>query len=125
MLTENSAGSSFTGSLPCGRPPWLLDPEVEAVELAASVELREPLSSSAVAFSAVVLAPYAPATTRLVASASAATPRIRDLARFPSIVPPLRSLPFAVVRARHLFPTLPRSLALLSAPFTDLRVREA
>src|SRR5215211_1572507 len=123
MLTEKSAGSSCRGSLPCGRSPRLLAPE--AVELAALADFPGLLSFAAEAFSAVVPAPHAPTTARLIASASAATPRIRGLARFPSIVPPLRSLPFAVVRARRLLPTLPRSLALLSAPFTDLRVREA
>jgi hypothetical protein len=107
-LTEKSAGSSFTGSLPCGRPARLLDPEaaaVEAVEFAVLVDFPGLLSFAAEAFSAIVLAPHAPATARLIASASAATPRIRGLARFPSIVPPLGSLPFAVVRARRF--TLP------------------
>src|SRR5215203_6614687 len=102
MLTEKSAGSSLTGSLPCGMPP---PPEAAAVELAALVDLPGLSSFAADAFSAVVLAPHAPATARLIASASAATPRIRGLARFPSIFPPLRSLPFAVVRARRF--TLP------------------
>src|SRR5688572_8807768 len=110
MLTKKSAGSSCTGSLPCGRSPRLLAPEV--AELADLADLPGLLSFAAEAFSAVVLGSHAPATARPIASASAATPRIRDLARFPSIVPPLRSLPFAVARARRLFPTLPRSLAL-------------
>src|SRR5215210_6702343 len=110
MLTEKSAGSSFTGSLPCGRPPRLLDPE--AVEFAALVDFPGLSSFAAEAFSVVELAPHAPATARVVARTSAATPRIRGLARFPSIVPPLRSLPFAVVRSRRLFPTLPRYLVL-------------
>src|SRR5215210_5170189 len=93
MLIEKSAGPSLTGSLPCGRRPRSLDPE--SVELAASVELPWLLPFSAVAFSAVVLVPQPAA--RLIASASAAKLRIRAL--FPPIVPPVRSLPFAVVRA--------------------------
>src|SRR5215207_3395746 len=88
----------------------------EAVELADLAALPGLLSFAAEAFSAVVLGPHAPATARHIASASADTPRIRDLARFPSIVPPLRSLPFSVIRARRLFPTLPCSLGLIG-PF--------
>src|ERR687897_1201709 len=124
MLTEKSAGSSFTGSLPCGMPPRLPDPEAAAVELAALADFPGLWSFATEAFSTVVPAPHAPATARLIASASGATPRIRGLARCQSIVPHLRSLPIAVVRAAP-FPTLPRSSALLSAPFTDFRVHEA
>src|SRR5918998_2963185 len=101
MLTEKSAGSSFTGSLPCGMPPRPPDPA--AVGLAALAGLPGLWSFAAEAFSSVVLAPHAPATVRLIVSASAAIPRIRGLARCPSIVPPLRSVPFAVIRARRPF----------------------
>src|SRR5215204_2952402 len=93
MLIEKLAGSRFTDSLPCGRPRWLLDPAaaaVEAVELAAPVDFPGLLS-----FPAVATAPHAPITARLAASASVATQRIRDLTRFPPIVPPVQSLPFA------------------------------
>src|SRR5215207_9668932 len=126
MLTEKSAGSSCRGSLHCGRSPRLLAPE--AVELAALADLPGLLSFAAEAFSAVVPAPHAPTTSRLIASASAATPRIRGLARFPSIVPPLRSLPFAVVRARRLFlPFLVRRLFYqpLSQTFVHVKLKAA
>src|SRR5918995_1095086 len=126
MLTEKSAGSSFTGSLPCGMPSRLPDPA--AVELAARAGLRGLWSSTAEAFSSVVPPPPPPATARLIVSAIAAIPRIRGLARCPSIVPPLRSLPFAVVRARRLFlPFLVRRLFYqpLSQTFVHVKLKAA
>src|SRR5215203_761784 len=126
MLTEKSAGSSFTGSLPCGMSPRLPDPA--AVELAALAGLPGLWSFTAEDFSSVVPAPHAPATARPIVSASAATARIRGLARCPAIVPPLRSLPFAVVRARRLFlPFLVRRLFYqpLSQTFVHVKLKAA
>jgi hypothetical protein len=73
-LIEKSAGSSFTDSLPCGKPPWLLDP-VAVVELASFVDV------SGLSFPpAVVPAPH-PATTAMhAASVSAAVPLVRAFA---------------------------------------------
>src|SRR5215212_2983061 len=88
MLVEKSAGSRFTGSLPCGRPPWLLDPAaaaLETVKLAALVDVPGLLS-----FPAAATVPHAPITTRHDASASVVnTRRARGLTHFLFIVSPL------------------------------------
>lgn len=77
-MIEKSAGSSFTDSLPCGRPPWLLDPAA-VVELAAFVDV---LLSCPVAVSA----PHAPVITRPAANASVAAPRASVFTLFASTI---------------------------------------